>query len=100
LQPNVTDESIWQGTDANAFRTRWSSQTATLFDDLVGQLTRQAEDVENHADERDDVSASDGAGGGGQGGGGGDDKSLWDRLTDGGKVWNKFQGLWNNGKKI
>lgn len=104
LQPAVTDESIWQGTDADAFRTRWASQTATVLEDLVGQFTRQAGDVERHADEQDEASGPDGSaggeGGGGGGGGAGDGTSLWEQLTDGGKVWNKFQGLWNDGRKI
>ncbi|MGO1228001.1 MAG: hypothetical protein ACTHVK_09485 [Brachybacterium sp.] len=112
LHPAVADESIWQGGDADAFRTRWTSQTAPLFDDLVGQLTRQAGDTERHADEQDEASGPEGseagAGGGGSAGGGGggggdtseDGKSLWEQLTDGGKVWNAFQGLWNSGKKI
>lgn len=104
LHPAVTDESAWQGGDADAFRTRWSSQTAPLFDDLVGRLTRQAGGLEEHAEEQDEASGPDGSAGGGGGGGGGggseDGKSLWEQLTDGGKVWNTFQGLWNSGKKI
>lgn len=61
LHPAVADESIWQGGDADAFRTRWTSQTAPLFDDLVGQLTRQAGDTERHADEQDEASGPEGS---------------------------------------
>lgn len=108
LQPSVMDESAWQGPDADSFRTQWTSQAATLFDEIASQIARNAGDLEQHAEEQDQASGpGGGAGGGGGGGGGGgarggsgSEKSWWDHVTDGVGIYNDLQGLWNNGKKI
>lgn len=102
LQPSVMDQSVWQGSDADAFRTQWTSHAASLFDELTSQITRNAGDLEQHAEEQDHASGPSGSGAGGDGGGGGADsgKSWWDHVTDGVGIYNDFQGLWNNGRKI
>lgn len=117
LEPAVMDESIWRGPDAEAFRARWSSETASLFSEVTSGLGERSGELERHADEQDEASAGDGGGvSGGDGGGSGqqggvpgrqggplraqDEPSLWDRITDGLGVYNKLQGLFSKGKKV
>src|SRR5690606_41903530 len=46
LHPVVMDESAWHGPDADAFRSRWSSSTSPLFDEVQGQITRRSTELE------------------------------------------------------
>lgn len=104
LQPQVMNEGAWRGSDADAFRETWSSQTTALFDQVAQTLTTFGGDAEKHAEEQDTASGVGGGGGLGGGGGGsvgaGEGKSWWDKLKDGLDVYNKLQGLWGKGKKI
>ncbi|ATG50672.1 hypothetical protein CFK38_03415 [Brachybacterium vulturis] len=108
LQPAVMDESAWHGADADGFRTRWTSRTTALFDDLVTRIAQQAGDLEQHAEEQDAASSPTGSGGGSGGGGGGGASeggadagtSWWDRVTGGLEVYNTLQNAFSNGKDV
>lgn len=105
LQPAVMDESAWRGPDAEAFRSRWSTQTSPLFDEIARLVERTSADLDSHAEEQDAASSVGGAGGeggpgeGGPGEGGEGGPSLWERLTGGADVYNTLQGLFSKGKK-
>lgn len=109
LQPTVMDESVWQGPDADAFRTDWSSRTSRLLDEISTQIDRHSGTLETEAEQQDTASGADsggvrdgGAGGGGGGGGGGGrgGSSWWDRLQLGGELWSGAQGLFSTGHDI
>src|SRR5690606_250872 len=110
LHPVVMDESAWHGPDADAFRSRWSSSTSPLFDEVQGQITRRSTELEQHAEEQD-VASSAGTHGGGTGNtssgsgdsGSGDDSlldSLLHGLNDGIGVFNTFQSAFSGGKDV
>ena len=76
LDPLVMDTSMWRGEDAEAFRSRWSGQTAPRFAGQGEELRRLGAELDRHAEQQDEASgagAGTGPGGGGGGAGGSDD---------------------------
>lgn len=106
LEPLVMDESIWQGPDADAFRSTWSSRVTPMFTRAHEGLTTRSTDLGREADEQDDASAA------------GSDGSLsdafqdllrgigsglgraWDAITGATTIYNTLQGAFSGGKKI
>lgn len=100
LQPFVMDESIWQGPDADAFRSTWSTRTAPLFDQVAGQVIQKGEDLDTHAEQQDVASSSGSESEGGDHAEGWDWPALRHRLSDGFGLYNDLQGLFSKGKKV
>lgn len=114
LQPAVMNESVWQGSDADAFRTDWSARTSSLFDEIAAQIDRHSADLETQAEEQDTASEArsggdgggdrNGVGGGGGGGGGGrgdTDSSSWlERLRAGLDLYNDAQSVFSKGHDV
>ncbi|MGP9695620.1 WXG100 family type VII secretion target [Brachybacterium sp. AOP25-B2-12] len=96
LHSRVLDTSIWQGPDADAFRSSWSSSVAAPLAGRHDDLSTRAALLDREADEQDAVSETDGSTqGGGEGSHG--DPSTGNPLLDVLKGIAKAQGLY---KKI
>lgn len=100
LDPLVMDASIWHGADGEAFRSRWSGQTAPQFAVGGEELRRLGRELERHAEQQDEASGAGTAGtagggtGGGAGGGTGDGFSPLPFLGD---LAGKLQGIYSGG---
>ncbi len=77
LDPLVTGVD-WQGPDADAFRSDWSSDVATHMRACAGQLHERVLVLQQEGEEQDCASGSGGDGSGGDGSGGG---SPWDQFV-------------------
>ncbi|GAA1490862.1 WXG100 family type VII secretion target [Brachybacterium sacelli] len=67
----------WVGPDADTFRDDFTGRVSGLFDRAAADLDARRTDLEQHAEEQDQVSEP-----GGEGGGGGGDGSFGDALSD------------------
>src|SRR5699024_2064826 len=54
--------SFWQGPDAEAFRSAWSTVHHEAVASLLERLRRSAEELSRHVDEQEHASAADGGG--------------------------------------
>lgn len=62
LTPRVLDEAMWVGSDADEFRSTWSSSLRSLFSDTEERIRQYSEDIEKHAEEQDTASEHDDGG--------------------------------------
>lgn len=109
LEPMVMDESLWVGSDADTFRSEWTSRAGMRLTERADALRAWGTDLTGQADEQDQTSDPDGGsaggtvgtgGGAGSTGGGGDGSpSLWDRILAPIKLYNAAQGAFTKGKK-
>lgn len=98
LEPKVMDESAWQGSDAEQFRSRWSSEVASRFGSVVEGVEKRHADLGKQADQQDE--ASDADGGGGSGGGKDGDGGLLDKILKVGGIGSKAYSLYKTGKSL
>lgn len=101
LGPVVTDESIWHGTDAEQFRSQWSSEVASRLGSVVDGVEKRHVDLGEQADQQDEASDPGGDGGGGAGGEGkGEGDSAWDRAITQAKILSKEYSLYKTASHL
>ncbi|MEE1649474.1 hypothetical protein V1260_01550 [Brachybacterium sp. J144] len=98
LEPLVMDDSIWRGTDADAFRQDWASRIAPSFSQGSERILEKRNELDRHAEEQDSASEVGGAAGGSGGGSGEDDG--WNPLGLLKDVWLKGQGIYGGVQKM
>ncbi|WP_193103923.1 hypothetical protein [Brachybacterium sp. FME24] len=87
LEPTVMDESIWQGGDADTFRTTWASGVSPSFGSVVEGVVKRQGDLDQQAEEQDRTSEpGDGSGDGGGG--------VWDTIMDVARIGSKAFSLY------
>lgn len=89
LSSAVMTESIWTGSDADAFREDWASRISQSFVSITDLLAARRDELERHAQEQDDASRNEGHG-----------TSLWDRLQQVVGVGAKALSLYKAGKSL
>lgn len=62
LTPQIMDESMWRGPDADAFRSRWSGEISAQFDQRSDDIRQRGQNLDHEAEEQDTASSEGGDG--------------------------------------